>query len=62
MGKKLKAWLLSGLSGILGLGIINSLAGITGFTLGSGWFVLCVSGILGLPGVVMLLFSRILMG
>ena len=51
----LKCIILSALSGTACLFAVNILSGVTGFTLAVNPVTLSVSGIFGVPGVIMLL-------
>jgi len=50
--------LLSGGAGFCGLGLVNLLAGYTGVSIALNFGTAFVCGVLGLPGVILLLFVR----
>lgn len=52
--------LLNTLFGFLGLLILNFLGGFIGLSLGVNWFNAIVVGVLGVPGIVLLLLVKYL--
>lgn len=57
-GKAIKSILKSSITGLLGVGIINALGGITGVTLSLNLFTIVTSALLGIPGIATLLLMR----
>lgn len=50
--------LLNALGGVIALFILNSFGGLVGLTLDITWFNAIVAGILGLPGIILLLLIK----
>ena len=61
-GKAIKSILKSSITGLLGVGIINALAGVTGVTLSLNLFTIITSALLGIPGITTLLFMKYIWG
>jgi pro-sigmaK processing inhibitor BofA len=57
-GKAIKSILKSSITGLLGVGIINALGGITGITLSLNMFTIITSALLGIPGIATLLLMK----
>ena len=61
-GKAIKSIIKSSITGLLGVGVINALAGVTGVTLSLNLFTIITSALLGIPGIATLLLMKYIWG
>lgn len=61
-GKPVRCLLGSGLQGLCALGLVDLLGSFTGVSLGFSWFLAGVCLGLGLPGVIGVLMTKLVMG
>lgn len=61
MRKHISAWIASGVAALSALGALRLLSPWLGFALQINTVTLAVAGLLGLPGVILLLLLRLLL-